>query len=62
MKRAKTFFTKDNISRFFKPTKKNIIIWVIILILLIAVFSISAKKGKSTPFAVRETDVVTRDD
>lgn len=63
MKRVKTFFTKDNISGFFKPSKKNFIIWAVILVIaVILVFSISAKKKGLPSVAVRETDIVTYGD
>ena len=62
MRRAKAFFKKDNIMSFFKPTKRNFIIWAVILIALIFILAVSAKKKNPTAVAVRETDVVTRGD
>ncbi|MBR4720192.1 MAG: efflux RND transporter periplasmic adaptor subunit [Clostridia bacterium] len=62
MKRAKTFFSKENISGFFKPTKRNFIIWAVILAVLIGIIAISAKKKNSSSVAIRETDVVTYGD
>lgn len=62
MKRAKTFFTKDNILKFFKPTKRNFIIWAVILAVLVGIFAVSAKKKNSSSVALRETDVVTYGD
>nr|MCR4718023.1 efflux RND transporter periplasmic adaptor subunit [Bacillota bacterium] len=63
MKRAKNFFTKDNLLSFFKPTKKNIAVWAaIIIILIIAVSCSSAKKKASSSVFARETDIVTRGD
>ncbi len=62
LKRGKSFFSKFNIKGFFKPSKRNIIIWVILLVLLIVIFSAFSKSKKSSPFAVRETDLVTYGD
>ena len=62
MKRAKHFFTKDNLLGFFKPTKRNIIIWAAIIVLIFASLSISSKKKASSSVSVRETDIVTRGD
>lgn len=63
MKRAKNFFTKDNLLSFLKPTKKNIAIWTaVIIILILAVSCASAKKKASSSVSARETDIVTRGD
>lgn len=62
LKRGKSFFSKSKISGFFKPSKKNFIIWAIILILLIIVFSAFSKNKKNSSVAVRETDTVTYGD
>ena len=61
MKRAKHIFTKENIMGFLKPTKKNIIIWIaIVLILVLFASCISGKKKSSSSVSARETDIVTR--
>ena len=61
MKRAKHIFTKENIKGFFKPTKRNIITWVIVVVLLIFLVScVSGKKKSSSSVSARETDIVTR--
>lgn len=63
MKRAKNFFTKDNILSFFKPTKRNIAVWAaVIIILIFAVSCASAKKKAVSSVSARETDIVTRGD
>jgi len=61
LKRAKHIFTKENIMGFLKPTKKNIIIWIaIVLILVLFASCISGKKKSSSSVSARETDIVTR--
>lgn len=62
MKRAKAFFTKDNLLGFLKPSKKSFIIWAIILILIIGIFSAVSKKKSSKSVSIRETDIVTYGD
>lgn len=62
MKRGKNFFTKDNLLGIFKPTKRNILIWAVIIILIFVGYRTFSKKNTASSVNVRETDIVTRGD
>ena len=62
MRRAKTFFSKENIKKLLKPSKKKIIIVAIILVVAILALILFGGKSKNAMNTVRAEDVVTRGD
>lgn len=62
MKRAKTFFTKENLKSLFTFSVRNCIIWAIVIILIFSLLALIKKNKKSSGIAIRETDIVTYGD
>lgn len=63
MKRGKTFFSKDKIKEFAKPTKKKIIICAVLIIAAAGlIIKVSGGKKAPTGLVSAETKTVTRGD